>query len=339
MKKWFKKTWNYLKKHTKGLHKTISYVCRKTDHFRIYVFFDIIRCYIKYGANYNEYRIFEFYLINKKLEDTYLTKVRHDNFTPYLYNKNKLELLKDRREFYKKFDKYLKRNTCYSKNLSFKQMEELVNASKCVVCKSDTLKEEKTEILNLKDFRSPAFLLEEATKNKLYILEETVKQNELIEEINPNNINILSIVTLKDKNNVDVISATIKFGTSETFEYDYKKSDYITGFIDIDTGMVKHKYRSRNGRIFSNHPITGEKIINLEIPNFKKAIDTAKKCAKAVDDILEIEWNFMIAKSQVLLISANLWEDYTFSQIPEFLDKKVGLMPYHRYHVDKSKKL
>ena len=47
----------------------------------------------------------------------------------------------------------------------------------------------------------------------------------------------------------------------------------------------------------------------------------------------------MIAKSQVLLISANLWEDYTFSQIPEFLDKKVGLMPYYRYHVDKSKKL
>lgn len=339
MKKWFKNAWNYLKKHICGLHKTISYVYRKSDHLRIYIFFDIIRCFIMYGANYNEYRIFELYLINRKLEDTYLTKSRHDIFAPYLYNKENLELLKDRREFYKKFDKYLKRNTCYSKNLSFKQMEELILTSKVVVCKSATLKEEKTKILNLKDFRSPAFLLEEANNNKLFVLEECVEQNELLEEINPNNMNILSIVTLKDKGNVDVISATIKFGTSEKYEYDYKKSDYITGFVNLETGKVTHKYRSRNGKIYSNHPVTGERIINIEIPNFKKAINAAIKCAKEVDDILEIEWNFALSKNKAILIGANLWEDYTFSQIPEFLNKKVGLMPYYRYHVDKSKKL
>ncbi len=339
MKKCFKKTWSYLKKHTCGLHKTINYVRRRTDHLRIYIFFDIIRCFIMYGANYNEYRIFEFYLINRKLEDTYLTKIRHDNFIPYLYNKDNLELLKDRREFYKKFDKHLKRNTCYTKNLSFKQMEELILSSKIVVCKSATLKEEKTKVLNLNDYRSPAFLLEEANKNKLFVLEEYIEQNELLEEINPNNMNILSIVTLKDKNNIDVINATMKFGTSDKYEYDYKKSDYITGFVDINTGKITHKYRSRNGQIYSKHPITGEKIINIEIPNFKKAVDTAKKCAKEVDDILEIEWNFALTKNKAILMSANLWEDYTFSQIPEFLNKKVGLMPYYRYHVDKSKKL
>ena len=74
MKKWFKNAWNYLKKHICGLHKTISYVYRKSDHLRIYIFFDIIRCFVMYGANYNEYRIFELYLINRKLEDTYITK-------------------------------------------------------------------------------------------------------------------------------------------------------------------------------------------------------------------------------------------------------------------------
>lgn len=339
MKLWIKRTYKDLKNDIKELHKTISYVKKITGYFRIVVFFDIFRCYLKYGANYNEYRIFEYYLIDKKLEDTYLTKVRHDNLSLYLYNKNNLNILKDRREFYKKFDKYLKRKTCYSKNLSFKQKEDFILTSKEVVCKSSTLKEENTKLFNLVDYRSPAYLLDDLNKNKLYVIEESFIQNKILDEINPYNINIVSIVTLKYKNKVDVVSATIKFGTSKSFVYDYKKSNYITGFIDLKTGKVIHKYRSRNGEVYTKHPVSNVKITSLEIPHFKKTIDIALKCAKELDEILEVEWNFAIGKNTVYLIGANIWEDYTFSQIPEYLNDKIGLMPYYRKHVDKTKKL
>ena len=116
MKKWFKNAYRFLKKHISLIHKTTGYVKRRTGHLRIYTFFDIIRCYILYGSTYDEYRIYEFYINKRNLEDTYLTKYRHESFEPYLYNVNNLEILKDRREFYKRFDKYLKRDTCYSKN-------------------------------------------------------------------------------------------------------------------------------------------------------------------------------------------------------------------------------
>ena len=58
-----------------------------------------------------------------------------------------------------------------------------------------------------------------------------------------------------------------------------------------------------------------------------------------MNESLEVEWNFAITKSNVCLMGANLWGDYIFSQIPEYLGKKVGLMPYYNSHVNKSKKL
>ena len=339
MKKWFKKTWTFLKKHISSIHKTTGYVKRRTGHLRIYTFFDIIRCYILYGANYDEYRIYEFYMQHRDLEDTYLTRARHEHFEPYLYNIYNLELFKDRREFYKKYDKFLKRDTCYSKNLSFKQAEEMILKNESLVCKSVLIKDEKTKVLNLYDFRSAAYLLEEAKKSKLFILEENIIEHPLLNEINPNSLNILSIVTLKYKGETEVVSATMKFGTNESYEYDYKKSDYISGFVNINTGKVTHRYRSRNGRIFTHHPISKIKITDLEIPNFEKAIKAAKKCADITNESLEVEWNFAITKNNVCLMSANLWDDYTFSQIPEYLNRKIGLMPYYRSHIDKTKKL
>lgn len=333
IKYWF----NYINKHIKELFKTIIYISRITGKSSLFIFIDIIRCFIKFGSSYNEYRIFKFFLIDDYIKDTYLTKIRHENLEKYLYKKN--NLLKDRREFYKKFNKYLNRKVCYIKNLSFKQLENFILENDELVCKSNVLLEKNSKILYLKDFRSPAFVLSDVNKNNLYFLEENFKQHKLIEKINPYNINILSIVTLKYKNTVNIINSTIKFGSSVSFVYDYQKSNYINGYIDIANGKIKGKCIDRYGKTFSHHPISGESFIDFKVPNFKKAINTAIKCAKDIDNILEIEWNFAISKTKIILISANIWKDYIFCQMPEFLEDKKGLMPYYRMHIDKSKKI
>lgn len=336
MKKRIVNFFKYLKKHICGINKTIMYVRRNTNHLYAYILLDIIRCYIVYGSNYNEYRIYEFFLIDKTLESTYLTSSVHKSLLKYLYKKKSISYLSDRREFYKKYDKYLNRDVCYSKNLSFKQLEELISSKKIITCKSSNMKESTTEVLNLNNFRSPAFLLDYANKNNIPVLEETVSQHKDIEKINPNNINVLSITTLKNGESVEVISCVMKFGTSTSFEYDYKKSNYINCYVDLKTGIIKHKSRNRYGDIVTYHPVSREKLINIEIPLFDKAINTAIKCAKETDDILEVEWNFMISSKKVLLLSANKWQDYTFAQIPEYLNRRVGLKPIY---IDKIKKL
>ncbi len=335
MRKKLVKFLKYLKKHICGLNKTIVYVRKNTGNLYIYILFDIIRCYILYGASYNEYRIFELFIIGRNLESTYLTKFHHKKLERKLYKKKNIDYLNDRREFYKKYDKYLNRDICYSKNLSFKQLEELITTKKIIVCKSSNMKESNTEVLDVKNFRSPAFLLDYANKNNLPILEETLNQHKEIETINPNNINILSITTLKINNEINVVSAIMKFGTSTSFEYDYKKSNYLNFYVDLNSGIIKHRGRDRYGEIIQKHPVTNEKIVGFEIPLFEKAINAAIKCAKDTEEMLEVEWNFMISSKKVALISANKWVDYTFAQIPEYLNKKIGLKPFYDENIKK----
>ena len=48
---------------------------------KIYLFFDMLHCMKRYGAGYNDYVIFEFWNLDAKQRDTYLTRFR--NLTKY----------------------------------------------------------------------------------------------------------------------------------------------------------------------------------------------------------------------------------------------------------------
>ena len=43
---------------------------------KIYLFFDMLHCMKRYGAGYNDYVIFEFWNLDAKQRDTYLTRFR-----------------------------------------------------------------------------------------------------------------------------------------------------------------------------------------------------------------------------------------------------------------------
>ena len=94
MKKNFKKFFDYLKKHIKGINRSIKLIKKKSSNSsRIFLFFDMWWSYIRYGVTYDEYRVFEFYLIPGYKRDTYMSKCRHQNLEKHLFDKNHLILL------------------------------------------------------------------------------------------------------------------------------------------------------------------------------------------------------------------------------------------------------
>ena len=54
------------KMNYKGFFSTINEVHQKNNKNRIYIFFDIIYCGIKYQAGYIDYKLFEMYKMNNK---------------------------------------------------------------------------------------------------------------------------------------------------------------------------------------------------------------------------------------------------------------------------------
>ena len=78
-------------------------------------------------------------------------------------------------------------------------------------------------------------------------------------------------------------------------------------------------------------------VINYEIPKMEEMIDFVTKCALEIEEIKEVEWSLCLDnRSKIHLMDANIWNNYIFAQIPEYLGKKGGLDDYYRKIVFKK---
>lgn len=325
MKTKLKKFWDYIKKHLKGLNKTICFICKKHHKFYPIILFDIIWCYMRYGTSYTEYRVFDYCLLDGKRRDSYLNVNRHRKLDKYLFHKKKHLLLNNNKEIFKSLDELLKRDIYNIKDISFKEFEVLALDKKDILCRGN---KNEFKVFHLKDFRSPAFMLEKIKNEKLFWVEGALKQHKTLNEV-IDEYSFISVVSTYDGKEADIVASSIKVNDGE--------GGKLTGYIDIKTGKVKANFRDDSGNIFTEHPLTKYKFKDLEIPRFKEVIELVKKAQCKFPNIREIEWHLYISSNKVIILGANIWDDYNFIQIGEYLKNRIGLMPYYEELIRKIK--
>lgn len=316
MKKMFKKIYNKIKTDIKHLNKIIKYVHEETDTFVVITFFDILWCKLKYGISLDEYKYYEFYNINSILRESYLTNRKHNRYSKKIIDYNIIDVILNKKRFINRFESYLNRNILNVNDLSYKEFENLLLENKQVLCRSvnDSFID-SYQIYNLKDFRGPGFILEKIKNNKLYLIEKTFSQHKLLNDIN-NDLVVLNIVTLTKNGNTKVVSSFITFK-------DNNKSVY--GYVDIKKSVTKGHFRFKDGKLYN------ENTTNYEIPCLEEAISYVKKLSHELEEIGEINWSLGINnKGKIYLLDASLWNEYYLSQIPEYLNKKVGILSKYR---------
>jgi hypothetical protein len=52
--------------------------------------------------------------------------------------------------------------------------------------------------------------------------------------------------------------------------------------------------------------------------------------SEELSEIKQVEWTFIIGSKSIYLVDANIWDDYVFSQMREFLSDDEGLMTYYK---------
>ena len=224
-----KKAFREIKYNFKHLNRNLNYIHNRSGKLRICLFFDIYYSMFRFGSSINEYRIFEFEKTSCEKRKTFMTIFKHELMLPYLNNKNKNNVLTDKEIFYNKFKDYIKRDIYDVDKMSFKQYEDLVLKNKKVICKNRNSNYALSyKIYDLKDFRSPAFLIDKVKNDKRYIVEKYFKQKKELNEINSDLviINIVSVYSSKP----DIIAGSIN----------YKNEDgTITGYFDIKNKCIK----------------------------------------------------------------------------------------------------
>ena len=307
---------NAFKKMIKDLKifdRNLNYVASKSNQLGLVLFWDILWCKFRYGVTSNEYRIFEFYRLSGSKRNTFMSLRRYDFINSKLVNKKLLNVLNNKEKFNERFKSYLKREVGNINDFSFKQTEDAILETKYVIGRS---KEESfissfTEY-NLKDYRSPAFLADAMKENKDYLIEHKFKQHKTLDKINP--LVFVNVVSVYNRE-PDIVSSTIKFKDDKHL---------ISGYVDLDTKCIVGNFKDENGQNYK------ENFNGFEIPKLKSVIEIAKLLCEELKEIKQVEWTFIIGSRQIYLIDGNVWDDYVFSQMPEFLKDDEGLMTYYK---------
>ena len=76
---------------------------------KIYLFFDMLHCMKRYGAGYNDYVIFEFWNLDAKQRDTYLTRFRSKKLMMFMNDHSYAHIFNNKNEFNEVFKAFIGR--------------------------------------------------------------------------------------------------------------------------------------------------------------------------------------------------------------------------------------
>lgn len=305
----------------KSIFNIVKKIHNKTHKCRLFLFIDIVYCSIKYGAGPYDYQEFEFYNLNSKERKTYLTRVKNNTIVRMFNDKEIAKKFDDKVEFNKIFNKYLKRDWLYLDN-NYEEFVKFCESKKDFIAKPvGGSGGEGIELIKV-DKKNYKKTYEYLISNNKLLVEEKIIQNKKIGMLNKTSVNTFRIVSFFDGKETHILNVVFKIGNGGVTDNFSSGSMYTF----VRDGKIIVPAIDRDDNIFYEHPISKINIVGYKIPNYDKAIDLVKECAKKVPEVKYVGWDVAITDSDAVIIEGNCFPG-VYQIKPSFLKEKVGLIP------------
>ena len=305
----------------KSIFNIVEKIHNKTHKCRLFLFIDIVYCSVKYGAGPYDYQEFEFYNLNSKERKTYLTRVKNNAIVRMFNDKEIAKKFDDKVKFNKIFNKYLKRDWLYLDN-NYEEFVKFCESKKDFIAKPvGGSGGEGIELIKV-DKKNYKKTYEYLVSNNKLLIEEKIIQNKKIGMLNKTSVNTFRIVSFFDGKETHILNVVFKIGNGGVTDNFSSGSMYTF----VRDGKIIVPAIDRNDNIFYEHPISKINIVGYEIPNYDKAIDLVKECAKKVPEVKYVGWDVAITDSDAVIIEGNCFPG-VYQIKPSFVKEKVGLIP------------
>lgn len=145
---------------------------------------------------------------------------------------------------------------------------------------------------------------EELKSGPQVLLEEVVKQHSAVNEIYPNCVNTVRLVTLLKDDEFKVLCSFMKFGKDGSVVDNMAAGGMIAG-VDEVNGVIETGAVDRDGNVHMVHPNTGKPIKGFKIPNFDDALRITEKATRKVEGINFVGWDVAICQDKAVIIEGN----------------------------------
>ena len=305
----------------KSIFNIVGKIHNKTHKCRLFLLIDIVFCSIKYGAGPYDYQEFEFYNLNSKERKTYLTRVKNNAIVRMFNDKEISKKFDDKVEFNKIFNEYLKRDWLYLNN-NYDEFVKFCEGKEDFIAKPvGGSGGEGIELIKI-DKKKLKKTYEYLVSNNKLLVEEKIIQNKKIGMLNKTSVNTFRIVSFFDGKETHILNVVFKIGNGGVTDNFSSGSMYTF----VRDGKIIVPAIDRDDNIFYEHPISKIKIVGYEIPNYDKAINLVKECAKKIPEVKYVGWDVAITDKGAVIIEGNCFPG-VYQIKPSFVEDKVGLIP------------
>ena len=314
----------------KKLNHIMEIVREKSGQNKVHTFFDILWCAARYGAGYYDYLMFGFYDMNGRERDTYLTRVRNKKVQEIMNDIAYSDEFDDKLRFNENFAEFLGRKTLNGETATVADLTAFLDGQEAIFAKINHGDCGRgVEKLYVKDFESPAAMLDYIQQNKLVVLEQVLRQHEDMARLHPSSGNTMRILTDLVDDTVHIAYITVKMGRGGGV-CDNSGQGGVLCRVDIESGRICSPATDDYFNVYDKHPDTGIVFQGYQLPMVDEAIALAKKAARKVPQVGHVGWDVAITPDGPAIIEGNDFPGTDLCQLAPFYPEKRGLWPYYK---------
>lgn len=310
----------------KRMFSTIDEIHELSGKSKIYLFFDIINCALRYQSGYVDYLLFEMWRLNKDERKTVLTRGKNNVFVKYYNNPSYNHIFLNKNEFNEKFKKYLNREYIILNGNNKDEFNKFLKGKKVIFCKPTSgTHGDSMEKIVINEFKGD--LYDYLYNKNLILVEEVVIQCEEMNKLYPYAINTVRIITVhKYEGEVLVVAAYQRIGNHGYIVDNYNGGGMVVP-INEKTGIIEYPAVDKRKQIYYKHPMTDTPIVGFKVPKFSSAVNLAKKAAKVIDEIRYVGWDIAITDKGPVIIEGNEYPGHDIYQLPVHRTNNIGVLP------------
>ena len=314
----------------KKMNQMIDIVHDKCGQNKVKTFFDMCWCGARYGAGYYDYVMFGFYNMNGRQRDTYLTRVRNKKVIDHMNDLSYSDEFDDKLRFNQRFARYLGRKTLNGETATPEQFTDFIAGQEAIFAKINHGDCGRgVNKLYVKDYESPAVMLDYIRRNQLVVLEQVLPQHPDMARLHPSSVNTMRILTDLVDGEVHVAYISVKMGRGDGY-CDNSGQGGVLCRVDPETGKIISPATDDYFNVYDRHPDTGVEFVGYQLPMVPEAIALAKEAAHEIPQVAHVGWDMAITPTGPAIIEGNDFPGTDLCQLAPFYPEKEGLWPYYK---------
>lgn len=309
-----------------GIFEVADKIQKKTKRKRFLLIIDIIWCGIRHMAGYVDYLIFEMYNLNEKQRKTVMTRGRNNVYVRELNDPNYFYIFDSKKDFNSQFNDLVKREWLSLDDASFEDFQKFIEKKINFFAKPNNgtcgRGIEKITVADYEDLNTLWYHLQDINCS---LVEETIIQHPLLNELHPHSINTIRLVTIFYEYQVHIVAAFLRISNNRIV--DNFNSGGMVVPIDVKTGIIHDIAIDKEGNHYRHHPITDTRIQGFQIPCWEESLELVIEAAKRVEQVRLVGWDVGLSVNGPLLVEANHYPGHDIYQLPIHTPRKIGMLP------------